>query len=71
MEVIYFISLMIMIIISFSDKEIRQSRGFWGGHVGSGGTPPAIAAFLVIATIPILNTIFVIWYFYDKWMEKK
>lgn len=71
MEVIYFISLIIMIIISFADKKTRQHRGFWGGHIGSGGTPPAIVASLVIALIPILNTIFVIWYFYDKWTEKK
>ena len=68
---IHFISLLILIIISFADKEIRQDRGRpWDGRTPGTGTPPSQVATLVIAFIPILNTIFAIWYIYDKYIAK-
>lgn len=73
MEVFFYIhviSLIIMIIISFVDKKIRQDRGSVGGTTPGTGSAPMQVAYLFFAFVPILNTIFALWYIHDNWVKK-
>jgi hypothetical protein len=61
---IYYISLMIIATFAFANKEAR------GVKVGN-ATVSAFLSTLLIAVIPIVNTIFVIGYIYARWTTRE
>jgi hypothetical protein len=61
---IYYISMTIIVTFAFANKE---ARGVRVGNV----TISAFLSTLLIAVIPIANTIFVIGYIYAKWTTRE
>ena len=61
---IYYISLTIIVTFAFANKEAR------GVKVGN-ATVSAFLSTLLIAVIPIVNTIFVIGYIYARWTTRE
>ena len=60
---IYYISMTIIVTFAFANKEAR------GVKVGN-ATISAFLSTLLIAVIPIVNTIFVIGYMYARWTTR-
>ena len=61
---IYYISMTIIVTFAFANKEAR------GVKVGN-ATVSAFLSTLLIAVIPIVNTIFVIGYIYARWTTRE
>jgi hypothetical protein len=61
---IYYISLMIIVTFAFANREAR------GVRVGN-ATISAFLSTLLIAVIPVVNTIFVIGYIYARWTTRE
>jgi hypothetical protein len=61
---IYYISMTIIVTFAFANKEAR------GVKVGN-ATISAFLSTLLIAVIPVVNTIFVIGYMYARWTTRE
>ena len=61
---IYYISMTIIVTFAFANKEAR------GVKVGN-ATVSAFLSTLLIAVIPVVNTIFVIGYIYARWTTRE